>query len=105
VNYNILLNDGSLKVKIEGDIDLYNVYDLKDEIKARLGDNQYDMLLDMGGVSYIDSSGIGMLVELKKVVEKNGKEYKLVNVPDAVMNLFHKISLDTLLGNNIIKSE
>ena len=45
------------------------------------------ILLDLGNVTRIDSTGIGMLVESVIVTAKEGGELKLVNVPRLIHNI------------------
>jgi anti-anti-sigma factor len=90
-----------LKVRLDGDVDLYNVFDFKEELKKKLSEKKEDLTMDLGGVSYMDSSAIGMIVEIKKYVEGYGRQYKIMNIPTPIMGLLHKISLDLLLKDNI----
>ena len=46
-----------------GDVDLYSSPPLRETLLAKIGSGSASVLLNMTGVSYIDSSGIAMLVE------------------------------------------
>lgn len=101
MNYTINREETGYHVKIEGDLDLYTSYAIKDEIKKEFIPTPDDMHLDLSQVHYIDSAGIGLLIELKKNVEKLGKSYTVSNIPAELMRMFRSISLDTILGESL----
>jgi anti-sigma B factor antagonist len=54
------------------------------------------ILLNMAGVDYVDSSGLGMLVSSMTSVRKAGGEIKLVNLSDKVDDLMEVTRLYTV---------
>jgi anti-sigma B factor antagonist len=54
-------------VKVTGDITLNKGGDviLKDKINSLLQQGRKKLLLDLGGVAYVDSAGLGQLVQVK----------------------------------------
>ena len=56
-------------------------------IKEFLANHWNNILLDLGNVTRIDSTGIGMLVESVIVTTKEGGQLKLVNVPRLIRNI------------------
>jgi anti-sigma B factor antagonist len=56
-------------------------------IKEFLANHWSNILLDLGNVTRIDSTGIGMLVESVIVTAKEGGQLKLVNVPRLIHNI------------------
>jgi anti-sigma B factor antagonist len=54
------------------------------------------VLLNMRGVAYMDSSGVGELVYSFTTVTNHGGNLKLVAVPDKVRNLLKMTNLHTL---------
>ena len=56
-------------------------------IKEFLANNWNNILLDLGKVTRIDSTGIGMLVEAVIVTAKQGGQLNLVNVPRLIHNI------------------
>ena len=60
---------------------------LRDSIKDLLGKGQKKILLNLGDVSYIDSSGIGELVSAFTSVRNQGGELKLLNLTKKVHDL------------------
>lgn len=55
------------------------------------------VVLDLGGVGFIDSSGLAALVTIHHQAEAAGKRLALCRVPDLVGRLLTLTALDTLL--------
>ena len=70
----ILLDDGDLAIRLK-------VHDLVDRGKLKL-------VLDMGGVSYVDSAGVGMLAAKQKTVRGRGGDLKLLNLSTRGQRVF-----------------
>src|SRR5205807_6125757 len=69
---------------------------LRDTIKDLLGKNQKKILLNLGDVSYIDSSGIGELVSGFTTVTNSGGNLKLLNLNKRVKDLLQITKLYTV---------
>ena len=51
------------------------------------------VVLDLGGVTYIDSSGVGMLVAKLKTLKEKGGDMKLANLNPRAESLFGMLKL------------
>ena len=60
---------------------------LKDKVQSLLHQGRKHVLIDLGGVSYIDSSGIGELAAAFTSVAKAGGSIKLLNLTKRVKDL------------------
>ncbi len=60
---------------------------LRTAIRRLLSEGKKNILLNLGGVSYIDSSGIGELVSSFTTVKKDGGSLKLLNLTQKVQDL------------------
>ena len=69
---------------------------LRDTIKDLLGKGQKKILLNLGDVNYIDSSGIGELVSAYTTVRNQGGELKLLNLTKKVHDLLQITKLYTV---------
>lgn len=74
----------------EGDVQL------KEEIMKLLGENKTSLVIDLGGVSYMDSSGVGELVGVLTSVKKRGGELKLSNLAKKIQELLSITQLMTI---------
>ena len=69
---------------------------LRDLMREMVGKGQKKILLNLGDVSYIDSSGIGELVSGFTTVTNNGGEMKLLNLNKRVKDLLQITKLYTV---------
>ena len=69
---------------------------LRDTVKDLLGKGQKKILLNLGDVNYIDSSGIGELVSAYTTVRNQGGELKLLNLTKKVHDLLQITKLYTV---------
>ena len=60
---------------------------LRNTIRRLLGEGKTKILLNLGGVGYIDSSGIGELVSIFTAVNKEGGTLKLLNLTQKIQDL------------------
>ena len=69
---------------------------LREAVKDLLAKGQKKILLNLGDVSYIDSSGIGELVSAFTSVRKDGGELKLLKLTKKVHDLLQITKLYTV---------
>lgn len=69
---------------------------LRDTIKDLLGKGHKKILLNLGDVSYIDSSGIGELVSAFTSVQRQSGDLKLLNLTKKVHDLLQITKLYTV---------
>lgn len=60
---------------------------LRSAIRRLLGEGKNKILLNLGGVGYVDSSGIGELVSSFTAVNKEGGTLKLLNLTQKIQDL------------------
>ncbi len=78
----VTILDMSGKVTIgEGSVALRNT------VRRLLGEGKKNILLNLGDVGYIDSSGIGELVSSYSAVSKEGGNLKLLNLTQKIQDL------------------
>ncbi len=58
------------------------------------------IILDLSGVTYVDSSGLGILVGIWVSARRGGCELKLVNVSDRIKELLRLTNLDKLFATS-----
>lgn len=69
---------------------------LRDTIRDLVGKGQKKILLNLGDVTYIDSSGIGELVSAFTSVRREGGDLKLLNLTKKVHDLLQITKLYTV---------
>jgi anti-sigma B factor antagonist len=76
-------------VKVTGDITLGQESDviLKDKINSLLQQGHRKVLLDLGDVSYVDSAGLGQLVQVHATTTRQGGTLKVLHVTRRLRDL------------------
>lgn len=69
---------------------------LRDKVKEMAAAGNKKILVDLGGVNYIDSSGIGELVSAYTTISNNGGDLKLVRLTKRVQDLLQITKLYTV---------
>jgi anti-sigma B factor antagonist len=88
-------------VKVTGEISLNKGGDvlLKDKIQSLLQQGHRKMVLDLGNVSYVDSAGLGQLVQVKTTATQNGGALKLLNLTKRLKDLLVVTKLLTVFDS------
>src|SRR5258706_1363684 len=60
---------------------------LKDKMRSLIQQNQKKVLLNLGEVSYVDSAGLGEIVQAYAAVTKSGGALKLMNTTKRIKDL------------------
>ena len=85
--------DGVASLAVSGEVDIAVVEALLAEGRACLESAPSGLEVDLGGVSFIDSSGLGTLVRLRNEATDLGKSIALTNVPPATLRLLEVTGL------------
>ena len=81
-------------IEVSGEVDLYNVSDLKKALFSITEGNYKSVVVDMKNVNYMDSSGIGALVAGQKKMKAHNGKFALMNIHDDVLNILKLATLD-----------
>ena len=60
---------------------------LRDSIRNLADEGKKKVLLNLAGVKYMDSSGVGELIANYTTIKRNGGQLKLLNLTDRIQNL------------------
>jgi anti-sigma B factor antagonist len=89
--------DGVTVVELSGRITLgEGSVQLRDMIRDLIGKGQRHILLDLGEVNYIDSSGLGELVSAYTTARNQGASLKLLKLTKKVHDLLQLTKLYTV---------
>ena len=87
---------GTLVAEAVGDIDLQRSAAFQAGLMALLERQPRQIVLDLGGVNYMDSSGVASLVKFLGRVRRSGVGLKLAGIGRRVMSIFEITRLDTV---------
>jgi len=69
-----LLRDGLGLVELTGEVDLYTAPRFKDDLVAVINEGARDVVVDLAGVTFIDSTALGVLISgVKRLHEVDGR--------------------------------
>jgi anti-sigma B factor antagonist len=85
-------------VKVTGDITLNRGGDvlLKDKVLSLLQQGYKNLLIDLSGVSYVDSAGLGELVQAYATTRNRGGSLKLLSITKRLRDLLVMTKLLTV---------
>jgi anti-sigma B factor antagonist len=83
------IKDDVVVLRVNGDITLGKGSDviLKDKVNSLLQQGHRKLLLDLGQVSYVDSAGLGQLVQIHATTTRQQAALKLLNVTKRLRDL------------------
>ncbi len=81
-------------VHVSGEIDVYTVPALRDRLDAEIDSGHHELVVDLGGVTFMDSTGLGVLVGRLKLIRGFGGSMRLVSAHERVLKVFTITGLD-----------
>ena len=89
---------GVVTVSPKGSIDANTSSILESEIRRILTANFKTLVLDMGGVDFISSAGIGAVTKAKVTIKRRGGDLAMINVQPQVKKVFEIMHLGPVLN-------
>jgi anti-sigma B factor antagonist len=81
-------------IALRGEVDVYTSPSFKERLVAAIDEGCSRIVVDLEGVDFIDSSGLGVLVSgLRRVKENNGS-IRLVCTREPILKVFRITGLD-----------
>lgn len=84
-------------VKLVGEIDVHSAGELRDVLIPLSEVAGNDVKIDMSGITFLDSTGLGIFIAAYKSSEKNNSRLTLIRVRDRVFRLFKVTGIDTIM--------
>ena len=84
------------KVFVSGEVDIYTAQQFKDKLYSIVDNSDKDLVIDCGGLNYIDSTGLGIFVGALKKTKLAGRNIHIENIRDNIKKLFIITGLDKL---------
>jgi anti-sigma B factor antagonist len=90
-------SDTTTTVHLEGELDLVEREDVRDAILEALERRPGRLIVDLGRLSFIDSSGVHLLIEAVQQSAERGVHLTIVPGPPSVHRIFEICNLTDLL--------
>jgi anti-sigma B factor antagonist len=88
--------DGAVVLRVSGDMDADTAYRVPDEVAALFdGPRPREIVLDLSGVSFLDSVGLGMLVRAQEEAVAHDTDFRLRAPSDPVSRVLSMTAMDT----------
>lgn len=88
MKYTEFRKDGKVLVAVEGSLNVKVASELQDELDEVLEMGEKDIIVDMSSTSYIDSTGLGVLVGLKEKLDEIGGDVAITGLRDYCLEVF-----------------
>lgn len=90
--------DGFKVLDISGEIDVYTAPQFKEAVTQVINDGQIDLIVNMSGVTYMDSSGFGTLLSATKRLRPEDGTVNLIACNTAIDRMLRITRLNTVFG-------
>jgi anti-sigma B factor antagonist len=75
-------NGGQSVLALSGELDIDSVGKVRDKVQERLADDPPQSLsVDLADLTFIDSSGLGLLIEIRRLALASNVTFGMTNVP------------------------
>jgi anti-anti-sigma factor len=88
--------DGTLILKLSGPLTITTMFGFQNEFRVM---TPQAMILDMSGVPYMDSAGLGLIMNYFVSAQDHGRKFLLVGVNERVRELFHMTKVEGVLSS------
>ena len=105
MQYTSLLQDKRLTILLQGEIDHHSARETMEAITSKI--DVYlprRCVLDFGGVTFMDSSGIAIVIHTLRAMEELEGEVWLANIPAQPMKVLRAAGIDKLARLNAERS-
>jgi anti-sigma B factor antagonist len=75
-------------VAVGGEIDVYTAPKLRERLVALIDSGSHDLIVDLEGVEFLDSTGLGVLVGALKRVREHQGSLRLVCTGERLLKIF-----------------
>jgi anti-sigma B factor antagonist len=83
---------------VSGEIDVYTAPQFKEAVNQLINAGQTDLIINMDGVTYMDSSGFGTLLSATKRLRPEGGSVNLIACNSAIDRMLRITRLNTVFG-------
>ncbi|MEZ5118007.1 MAG: STAS domain-containing protein [Candidatus Nanopelagicales bacterium] len=84
-------------VEVGGEVDVYTAPALDERLGALIDEGQTRLVLDLTGVDFLDSTGLGVIVKALKRTRERGGGLALVVTEERIRKVFRITGLDAVV--------
>ena len=84
-------------VSIRGEIDIYSIEKFRDTIEEKIKTQASEIILDCSELSYMDSTGMGVLIEIRNKTKELGQKIIMMNPRPNIRKLLALTGVDKII--------
>ncbi|AWW26470.1 STAS domain-containing protein [Acetobacterium sp. KB-1] len=84
-------------VSIKGEIDIYSIEKFRESIEREIKTKATEIILDCSELSYMDSTGMGVLIELRNKSKEMGQRIIMMNPRPNIKKLLSLTGVDKII--------
>lgn len=92
-------------IEVGGEIDVYTAPKLRDAMTELVDQGQYNLIVDLEKVDFLDSTGLGVLVGGLKKVRTNDGSLQLVCTQERLLKIFRITGLGKVFAIHSTQAE
>ncbi len=96
-NKNIIEVSKTNMVSVRGEIDIYSIEKFRDSIEEKIKTQASEIILDCSELSYMDSTGMGVLIELRNKTKELGQKIIMMNPRPNIRKLLALTGVDKII--------
>lgn len=96
----VAMRGGTATVVVCGELDLATVDSLRDQAQSAVDQSHGDVLLDMSAVTYMDSSGLSVVLELRELLERSARRLLIAQPSESVTAILTICGLAELITSS-----
>lgn len=82
---------------LKGEMDYFNNRELRGIISKLIHEKTINIILDLKDVTFVDSAGMGLLINVNKELNKYNGKIGLINLSEDILNLIRLATLDKII--------
>ncbi len=100
INKNYNETEESWMIDVQGEVDIHSSGNLKDTLNDLLNEREANLRINCDHLSYIDSTGLGVLIGILKRVKKNDNNIYILGAKSSISKLLKITGLDKIFIMN-----
>ena len=96
--WTVQAGDSPGQVILTGEIDFVSTPAVRERLLAAMDCDAREIVLHLADLSYIDSSGLALFIEAKKLLAESGRTIRIADISGQVRKLFNLTQLGELFG-------
>ena len=92
-------------LRLEGYVDAHTFTEFEEELTRLVESGKYNLLLDLEKLTYINSTGLGLLMATFRQVRQHGGDLVIAKMSDKITNIFNLLGFSRLISTYPTEAE